>query len=118
MAGFTMVELSVVVMILGILVVMGLPVFSEGQVGAKRNSCLDRQHVVFEAALLYCSDNVVPDGTINVSVLQPTFLQSPSADCPADLDGSLDDYTIIIQGNGPVDVTCNVMGDVHPWDPQ
>lgn len=115
--GFTLVELAVVIMIVGILTLIGFPVFSEGQVGARRNSCVDRQHTVYEAALIYCAENHIPDGNLSVSVLQPTLLQPPATDCPTSLDGSHDDYTIVIQGGAPVDVVCNVQGDRHPWRP-
>jgi prepilin-type N-terminal cleavage/methylation domain-containing protein len=116
-AGFTLIELAVVLVIIGILVVVGFPVFSESQVGAKRNTCLDRQHTVFEAALIYCADNVLPDGNLSVSDLEPELIQTPGADCPASMDGSADDYTIVIQGGGPIDVICNIQGAAHPWDP-
>lgn len=116
-AGFTLVELCVALAIIGLLVVLGFPVFSEGQIGAKRNVCRDRQHMVFEAALIYCADNVVPDGNLNVSVLQPNILQATGADCPAQQDGSANDYSIVIVDNGPTDVICDIHGDRHPWEP-
>lgn len=115
--GFTLVELMIVIAILGILVLVGFPVFSEGQVGARRNSCLDRQKLIFEAALLYSAHNIVPDGTLSVAVLAPDYIQAPAADCPMELDGDGDDYDIIFQNGEPIDVICNVAGDNHPWEP-
>jgi prepilin-type N-terminal cleavage/methylation domain-containing protein len=115
--GFTLVELAVVVMIVGLLCVIGFPVFSEGQVGARRNSCLERQNTVFRAAILYCSENVVPDGDLSAGVLQPALLQPDATDCPVELDGSHDDYTVVVVNGAPVDIVCEVMGDAHPWAP-
>jgi len=115
--GFTLVELAVVLVIIGILVVAGLPVFSESQVGAKRNTCLDRQRTIYEAALIFCADSVIADGGLSVSRLEPELIQTPAADCPAQMDGSADDYTIVIVGGSPTDVVCDIGGNAHPWAP-
>ncbi len=116
-AGFTLVELSVVLMIIGLLVVLGVPYFSEGKVGAQRNACLAQQRMIYEAALIYCGTNGAADGNMSVSVLLPNLLQSEAGDCPSNQDGSQDDYTIVIQGGQPVDVICGIKGDGHPWHP-
>ncbi len=116
-SGFTLVELSVVLMILGLLVVLGVPYFSEGKVGAQRNACLQQQHMIYEAALIYCADNYLPDGDINISALLPTILQPEAGDCPSNQDRSQNDYTIVIVDGAPSDVICLIKGDGHPWAP-
>ena len=116
-SGFTLVELTVVMMIMGILVFIGMPVFSEGQMGARRNSCLDRQHLVFEASILYCSDHVMGDSVMAANMLEPTYLQAPAVYCPSDPDHLPDDYDIVIVNGAPVDIVCNIGGTQHPWDP-
>ena len=116
-SGFTLIELMVVLVILGILVLLGHPVFGEGQMGAQRNSCRQQQHMLFEAALLYCSTRSAGDTTMSANVLAPEFIQAVAVHCPAELGGGLDDYEIVIENGDPQDVVCTIRGAAHPWDP-
>jgi prepilin-type N-terminal cleavage/methylation domain-containing protein len=115
--GFTLVELMIVMVILGILVLLGHPVYSDGQMGARRNSCLDRQHLIFEAALLYSSDNIVPDGNLAVTALHPDYIQPDAAECPVERNSDYDDFEIVFLNGEPRDVVCLIEGDSHPWAP-
>jgi prepilin-type N-terminal cleavage/methylation domain-containing protein len=116
-SGFTLIELMVVLVILSILVLLGHPVFGEGQMGAQRNSCRHQQHMLFEAALLYCSTRSVGDTTMSANVLAPEFIQAAAIHCPAELDGGIDDYEIVIEDGETQDVVCTIRGTAHPWDP-
>jgi len=116
-AGFTLVELMVVMGIMSVLVFIGMPVFSEGQMGARRNSCLDRQHLVYEGAMMFCADHVLGDTVMSANLLEPTYLQSPAVFCPSDPDFLVDDYEIVIVNGEPTDVICNIGGTGHPGDP-
>lgn len=56
--GFTLVELMVVVLIIGILVAIAIPVFNVARARAQARSCLANQRTIEGAAQTYVADDV------------------------------------------------------------
>ncbi|NLY68469.1 MAG: prepilin-type N-terminal cleavage/methylation domain-containing protein [Clostridiales bacterium] len=72
--GFTLVELMIVVIIIGILTAIAIPVYNSVTANAKINSALANQRSIDSAIQMYYAKNSkYPD---NINALVPDFIQS------------------------------------------
>ena len=87
--GFTLVELMVVVVIIGVLVAIVIPVFNMVQANAREKTCFANQRIIEGAALQYHADNGSYPANINLDLVGDYLQTEPI--CPDATDG----YTII-----------------------
>ena len=86
--GFTLVELMVVVLIIGILVAIAIPVFNAARANAQTRACLANLRTVQGAVEAWRADNVANDPTGIATVaalkalLEPNFVKVLPANCP------------------------------------
>ena len=104
--GFTLVEIMIVVLIIGILMAIAVPNFIQARTTSRTNACIANLKQIDSGKEQYAMENKLDTGaTVTWANLVPTYLKSQPS-CPA--GGT---YTINVVGTNPV---CSTAGHVLP----
>jgi len=115
--GFTLIEMMVVVVVIGILVSIAIPNFASMTERTKAASCVSNQRNLVAHTSLYVADNGIFDLVVGVEVLFATgSLPGSLCECPTSTVDDRADYEIEIVDGVVVDVTCRLRGADHEWE--
>jgi prepilin-type N-terminal cleavage/methylation domain-containing protein len=116
--GFTLIELAVVCMVIGILAAIAVPNYARTKARAGRASCVSNQRNLYLATVTYTGDQGILNGVItSADLFAAGAAPSVLTDCPDELDASHDDYEITLDGGEITDVQCTVFPGEHVWEP-
>ena len=104
--GFTLVEIMIVVLIIGILMAIAVPNFIQARQSSRKSSCIANLKQIDAGKEQFAMDAKLDTGaTVNWSDLTPTYMKSQPA-CPS--GGT---YTVAVVGTNP---SCSSAGHVLP----
>jgi len=116
--GFTLIELMVVIIIVGLLASIGLANFVSLQKRGRYASCISNRRHIHEAALLYGADNDIGTQNINVMILTAAGLITQEVgECPSSGNVDFDDYGVQYTASEITSVTCSILGAEHLYVP-
>ncbi len=119
--GFTFFEMLVVITIIGLLLMIALPNYTEARRKATRNTCISNQKIIYTAATIYMmeeSESLVGMGhkeRLDALIDNGYIRGSKWAECPSSGDKDYDDYTIVFMSDIVSDVECDVEPSGHIW---
>ena len=116
--GFTLIELMIVVVVIGIIAAIAVPNFISLKAKSEHGSCVSNQRNIVQGATLYAIEQGVTDAIINVTALQPDgYINNVTSECPASVVLDEDDYTVTIEGSAITAISCDVFTSEHTFTP-
>ena len=115
-AGFTMIELMIVCLVIAILAAIAMPNYARSKGHVNMASCASNQRHVFEAMTLYCAEHTLADGVwVSSDLLTLGALPASLTDCPEERDASNDDYEVTVASGCVTALRCRIVPAEHVW---
>ncbi|MFQ5599587.1 MAG: type II secretion system protein [Candidatus Krumholzibacteriia bacterium] len=114
--GFTIIELMVVIVVIGLLASIAIANFVSFQSRAKFASCKSNQRTIVEGAVLFIAETAPGTITLNVNDLSAAgWLPQSVGECPSSDIDDFADYDVEIVNNDINDLGCLVEPVEHLW---
>ena len=115
-AGFTLLELSIVMSMLGLLMLVAFASFENFRMYAYRTSCVAQQRNLVTPGILFGYENGIDNQDISsMQVIAANLAPDNLGECPESQSFDNDDYLLIYANGELADVDCNVAGPRHPF---
>lgn len=118
--AFTLAEIMIVVVIIGVLVSIAIPSFVKARTETLKNLCVENMRVVLHASCLYETESgVLLTGGTNGAFLRNTLMDGgyihkrTTFECPVSKVYDYDDYTLIYSGEKLIGIRCTLLPADH-----
>lgn len=111
--GFTLVELMIVVVILGILVAIAVPIYSAVTKNAEKRACHSNLRILASTAVQYYLNNDSYDGLIATNGGKITDLKAAESTLPEDFIDRFDNHQIPVCKDPDAKYSAERIDDTH-----